>query len=364
MQWGLEHDADAGLRLAGTLAVFWQRGGHVTEGRSWLQALLDRVAALLELHGAAACRRQVAQAKALTGLSMTAFQHGDSAAGLATCEASVRLYRELRDRRGLGFALAWLGFVAMSRGDMVVAERALAEAVAVGQAIGDRLTLAFALGVRSTVLLVTQGDVTAARVECEESVRLAREAGALWGAAQSLLGLARIAVRMGHWDEARARCGQAADLFRELGDEYMVNVAHSELAHMERGAGNLDAARRLYQQSIVIWQDLGQRAAIAHQLECFAFIARAQNQLTRTAQLFGAAKALREALRTPLTGFERTEYDREVAALRVQMDAVVYASNWAVGRAMSLEQAIAYALADDDHQTHEPYTGLDEPATH
>jgi len=72
LQWGLEHDADAGLHLAGTLPVYWQRRGDLTEGRSWLQALLDRVAALPELHGAAARRRQAAQAKALIGLSRTA----------------------------------------------------------------------------------------------------------------------------------------------------------------------------------------------------------------------------------------------------------------------------------------------------
>jgi tetratricopeptide repeat protein len=363
LQWGLEHDADAGLHLAGTLPVFWQQRGDLTEGRSWLQALLDRVAALPELHGEAARRRQVAQAKALMGLSRTAVGQGDSAAGLAAGEASVRLYRELRDRRGLGFALAWLGFVAMSRDDMALADHTLAEAVALARESSDTLTLAFALGVRSTVLLITRGDVAAARAAGEESVRLARAAGSPWYIAQSLLGLARIVASIGQWDEARVRCREAVGLFSAMGDRQIVNMAHSQLAHIERGAGNLDAARRLYQQSIVVWQDLGQHAAVAHQLECFAFIARAQDQLPRAARLSGAAEALRETLGTPMTGFERMEYDREVAELRGQMDTEAYASNWAAGRAMSLEQAIAYALADDNHQAHEPYVGLDDPAT-
>ena len=55
------------------------------------------------------------------------------------------------------------------------------------------LMLAFALSVRSEILLVTRGDV-AARAACEESARLSRAAGAHWAAAQSLRGLARIAV--------------------------------------------------------------------------------------------------------------------------------------------------------------------------
>jgi len=232
----------------------------------------------------------------------------------------------------------------MNLGDMAVADRALAEAIALGRESGDTLTLAFALGVRSTVLLITRGDLKAARAACEESVRLARAAGSPWYIAQSLLGVARIAASMGQWDEARVRCREAVGLFRAMGDRQIVNMAHSQLAHMERGAGNLDAARHLYQQSIVVWQDLGQRAAIAHQLECFGFIARAQNELPRAARLLGAAEALREALGTPMTGLERTEYDREVAALRVQMDAEAHAAKWAAGRAMTLDQAVAYAL--------------------
>jgi predicted ATPase/DNA-binding XRE family transcriptional regulator len=343
LQWGLEQDADGALRLAGMLAVFWQRRGHVSEGHYWLQETLDRVAILPDIDGESTYRRRAAQAKALIGLSTSAFQHGDSVAGLAACEASVRLYQELGDRRGLGFALAMLGFVAMHRGEMAMAERALAEAVAVGRAIGDMLILALALGGHSVVLLA-QGDVATAHAECEESVRLARAAGAPWATAQCLRGLARIAAYTDHWSEARACCREALVLFRELGDQYMVNVAHSELAHMERRAGNLDAAQRLYQQSIAVLQELGQRSAIAYQLECFAFIARAQDQLAHAARLFGAAEALREALGTPLTGLERSEYDREVAGLRGQMDAEAYASSWAAGRALSLEQAIAEAL--------------------
>ena len=95
-------------------------------------------------------------------------------------------------------------------------------------------------------------------------------------------------------------------LFRQLGDRFRFNATYSELAHIERRAGNLEEARRLYQQTIVVWQEFGQRAAIAHQLECFAFLARAQDQLVRAARLLGAAEALRAALDAPMTTPERS----------------------------------------------------------
>jgi hypothetical protein len=43
---------------------------------------------------------------------------------------------------------------------------------------------------------------------------------------------------------------------------------------------------------------------------------------------------------------ERTEYDREIAELRANMDEKTFASFWAVGRAMTMEQAVSYAISE------------------
>src|SRR5262249_13832105 len=40
LAWALEHDAAAGLRLAGALWRFWLIRGHRHEGRTWLEGLL------------------------------------------------------------------------------------------------------------------------------------------------------------------------------------------------------------------------------------------------------------------------------------------------------------------------------------
>ena len=200
LQWGAKRNADAALRLAATLAEFWARRGYPTEGRAWLQALLDQVSALPELEGEAAQRRRAAQAKALLGLANMAFVTGDIAAALAAREASVRLYRQLGDRQGLGWALAILGYAAMLRGNTAEAEGALAEAIALGRETGDKLTLSFALGVQSRFLLAARGDLAAARVGSAESARLARETGMPWAMAQAVMvsgGYRRLRRRVG-----------------------------------------------------------------------------------------------------------------------------------------------------------------------
>jgi predicted ATPase/DNA-binding NarL/FixJ family response regulator len=358
LQWGAKRNADAALRLAGALASFWARRGHPTEGRAWLQALLDQVDTLPKLEGETAQRRHAAQAKALLGLSILVLVAGDIAAALAHREASVRLYRQVGDRQGLGRALELLASAAMLRGDWALVEHALAEAVALRRETGDTLTLSFALSMQSGLLLAARGDLAAARVGMAESARLARETGMPAETAQAVMGLANIAIRVGEWGEARTHMREAVTIFRQVGDHVRVNAAYSDLAHIERRAGNLEEAQRLYQQTIVVWQEFSQRAAVAHQLECFAFLARAQEQLVRAARLLGAAEVLRAELDSRMTIPEQAEYDREVTALHAQMEAETAAAQWAMGRTMTMEQAIAYALAGE---VPEPGPTLVEP---
>ena len=88
------------------------------------------------------------------------------------------------------------------------------------------------------------------------------------------------------------------------------------------------------------------RSAVAHQLECFAFIAKAQEQGERAVKLLGSAEALREASNSARTPQERIEYDRELAGLRAGMDEKTFDLLWEEGRSMNMEQAIELALQE------------------
>jgi hypothetical protein len=61
--------------------------------------------------------------------------------------------------------------------------------------------------------------------------------------------------------------------------------------------------------------------------------------------LFGAAEALREAAQTPQPLYRRANYERDLAAARARLDEAAFAAAWAEGRAMGMEQAVAYARA-------------------
>jgi tetratricopeptide (TPR) repeat protein len=152
-----------------------------------------------------------------------------------------------------------------------------------------------------------------------------------------------LARSLGDLDAARDYLERCARFLPQLRSKLMDALVYSELAHVERQVGAWQAALDYYRDTILRWQDLGHRAAVANQLECFAFIARAHDQVQRAIRLLGAADALRAALNAPMTDDERIEYDREIAALRSQSEAATFAVEWAAGGAMTLDQAVAYA---------------------
>ena len=85
---------------------------------------------------------------------------------------------------------------------------------------------------------------------------------------------------------------------------------------------------------------------MARELECLAYIAAAGGLAERAAKLFGAAEALRQSIGTTMTAYERREYDAAVAQLRAGVDAATLEAAWARGRALTLDEAVTYALAN------------------
>jgi hypothetical protein len=122
--------------------------------------------------------------------------------------------------------------------------------------------------------------------------------------------------------------------------------------HVEQG--NYDRAKTRLTESLTLFRDLRDRWAVSVGLEAVGVLATAQGQRAadprpggvHAARIFGAVEALRETLDAPLFPSYCGHYQRGVAAARAQLDAATFAAAWAAGRAMSLEQAIAYALEE------------------
>jgi hypothetical protein len=149
----------------------------------------------------------------------------------------------------------------------------------------------------------------------------------------------------GRLADARAWLDTAIAGYEEMGDRRLILMTRSELAHMLRRGGEIDEAEGLYRETLHGWQHAGNRGAIAHQLECFGFLATARKDFPRAARLLAAAEAIREVAEAVMVGTERAEYDAAVGELRAALDATALDSAWAEGRRMTTDEAVALAIS-------------------
>ncbi len=306
LRWSAETgEAETGLRLAGALWQFWFHRGYGSEARGWLEGALGRA------ESAGASARTVARAKALTGAGTMAWEQGDRAAARSQLEESVSLWRELEDEQGLALALQLLSVEMLSHGEHAVARSLAEESVAMFQRMEtDAFGLAISLAALG-IIVVSQGDYAPGSSLLEESIAISREAGDDWALSLPLRNLAVAAFKQGDYDRAAV----------------------------------------LLEESLIVLRDLGEKQFITRSLDYLAAVASVQGAHARVARLFGAGEALRGAVGASVLPFYRADYERGVDAARAGLDEQSFAEAWARGRAMTLEEAVGYALRAGETST-------------
>jgi tetratricopeptide (TPR) repeat protein len=344
LEWALIKKPDSALQIAGAANLFWTAGGFSAEGFRWTQKALEQVEKVPVQPDITAEQRLVARARALRGLTRLYLSLGDNVNAKRAAEESVALYRQSEDRRGLSFALVVLAYPLEFLGERVQAEAALQESYSIARAEGDVYAICRSLNRLARVILDLHDDLKLAQGYVEESLRLAREAGLRSQEAQSSEILGFITTHGNDFEAARSHFKESARVYQEIGATFNVILEKSNLAHLERRLANHDDALEYYRETIIAFRDMGQTGAVLHQLECFGFIALAQDQNERALQLFAASHRLREQSERPMTPDEQIYFDEQLTILRQKMDTMKFDSFWSKGFGMTLEQAIEFAL--------------------
>jgi tetratricopeptide (TPR) repeat protein len=344
--WALESDPESALQMVCSLAIFWRSRSYMTEGCKWCQAALARAEALsLTGHNIDPTRAQ-----AYSALAMLSINRGEHHTGQTAARQAVALARQVEEPLLLARALHNLGMSSTFLGDETLAFDSLRESEALCRKFGYKDDLAAVLESLAYVTIEIHGSQAVEQLQSymEESLALSQGSVDPDAAVRTEGILARLAFFRRDLPEARKHADLMLDLHREMGDQLSVTGHQSSMAHVARQIGNYQEALALYRETLPDWQKIGHRGAVAHQLECFAFIAKAQEQGERAVKLMSAAEALREASSSPRTPQERIEYDRELAGLRAGMDEKAFNLLWEEGQSMNMEQAIDFALGEND----------------
>jgi predicted ATPase/DNA-binding XRE family transcriptional regulator/Tfp pilus assembly protein PilF len=296
MSWALDADhAGTAARMGWALWHFWWIRGHHREGRRWMELVLER-----DLYPAL-------RARALVATGTLAFSHGDYERCERYAKEGLELSRQVGDERRAAWARVGLGVVAMSRTDHEVATPHL-----------------------------------------QEALRSFRELDEDFGVARMTACLGMVALMRGEEAKAIPMFEEGLAVARRIGDRTSAYITLYSLALMALSRGDHDNAATLFEEGITVSEQVGDLANVAYCLKGLGMVAGARYQMERCARLFGAAEGLLEDVGSPVYNYYEPDprlYERNLSAARSRLGEAAFEKARKRGRAMTFEQAVAYALS-------------------
>jgi DNA-binding CsgD family transcriptional regulator/tetratricopeptide (TPR) repeat protein len=301
LSWSLEQgEKELGLRLLAVSYLFWDTRGHQSEWHAWFERAMAA-------SGTAAPRTR---AKVFNAAAAVALSQCDFEAAKVYGEEALALWRELEDEEGIVSALTLLGFTA------VLSQRADIPVVAL---LEEAMELRPKLKDHSVI-----GNL----------LRLAGEVAGI----QDDLG------------RARALLEEALALFREAEDPYGIGPCLYDLGLVAFTRTDYDKASALLRESLRISWETSHKPITLYSLFGLAGVAAPRGQPARTARLSGAVEAMMKASRFEVAPLARsaTKYDDHRADALSRLGEEAFAAAWSEGKAMPLEEAVEYALSEEE----------------
>lgn len=287
--------AEAGLKIAGSLHWYFLVHNHLSEGRDWITRLQASKTAISPNVQAQAC---------LTSGFLACWQ-GDFATARPFLQTSLDLFDELHDGAGMTFSLHGLGFAANGLGEHAEGGQKFGRCLQTAREIDDKWLISIAL---HFIAIGTsfQGNYELARSQFEECIRLMQEGhGTAQGIAFSEFHLGRIARIHGDFPSSFAHHKTGLELFMRMGDL--------------RGIG--------------------------YSLFGFACLAQVEENPQRAATLFGATDLIRENLGALLEAVLQIEYEQTRGIVQEMLGEETFTTMWTEGHSMALEQGVHLALS-------------------
>jgi len=294
--------AEAGLRLAASLTWFWFIGGHWREGRLRLERALAR-------RGDA---HEAALPGAMQGAAFFAWRQGDNARANELGEEGLTLCRRLDDKPNMALMLMWLGIAAIRAPDL------------------ERATALF-----------------------RECVKVARGLGDAWTAALAAAQAGIVARHQGDCDRAIALHSEALAVTKQLGDGFTIVYNLRNLGHDTLQLGDYARAEGYFREGLTWGVDASyhQPWVTVECVEGMAQVASGQGRYERAARLFGAVDRLFEIIGHRRSPRDQSAMDGRIASARRGLGEATFDKAWADGQAMTLEQAVEYAVEPGEPDT-------------
>ena len=287
-------DATRAMRLLAATWRFWQMRGYLPEAR-------DRVDHILPLDGAPLDVQQRAY---------------DAAGGIAYWQG------------GMHDARAWYE-----------KEQALA------QQRGDEAGVAEAIYNNSFTYSLTPDEADKATALAQDALERYRRLGDRAGEGKALWGVVNSYVFSDEIGPALAMVEDSLVISRELGDRFQLGWALFTRGLILNKGGDPEAARRSYEEALAIFRETEDMTGYALVLDGLAVVDWGEGDRERAMKVAGAAAEI-----TNVQGMGLAEINRQTSQFYPEdmLAEQELAEAYAQGRKLTVEQAIALALHEDD----------------
>lgn len=303
LRWMIDSgDADGAMRLGAAMWRFWQLHSHLAEGRRWLTEIvaMDPDAEPTSVRG-----------RAVLALGSIAYWQNDFDATRPLYREALEIMRTVDDERGVQESLYNVAFLSLLERDPATAHVLLGESRAIAERLEDKRA----------------------------------RADTAWG-------LAMVAIQMQDWDDATRWATESEHLYGELEDLFGTGLARFVFYQVARYTGRIDEARAMMVATLQ-GADVRDGASSSSALELLAEIEMLDDNVDRAVKLRAASESLREnyggGSPPPLVDLSDIRAAACSGLGRSAVDAL-----WEEGRAMSWEEAMAFAMKDAGAESPSP----------
>ena len=322
------------VKMAVAMQGFWILGGHATEGREYIRAML--ALAPVQAHDTALGHTLYVGAALATS-------QGDYAEARRMLERCLALRRRLGNEFDIAAALSTLSVALVHSGDAEDAREREEEAMAIFRRLGDRR--GEAIGYQHLGQICVYGDDNRqARHHFEQSLTLAHEIGhlELRGECERMLG--EVALAGGDAAEALRRITRSLAVCQDAGDKRGEATALWWMGNLDLMAGKIASARIRLSGALRAFRAFEMRAELLECLDDYAVLARLDGALDDAVRLCAATARSRQRRGLVRQPTAERRWLGELATLRQRLGDRAFDDAWSQGQAWDINEAVRQIL--------------------
>ena len=145
-------------------------------------------------------------------------------------------------------------------------------------------------------------------------------------------------------EQARALYAESISLLSEVKSKNFLTYPVRRMGYAALRQGDHVQANAMFKESLVLNQELGHQVGVTACVAGLAAAIGARGDKIKAVELFGAVDSSLHVMDSPMFNTDQVEYQRDLSSVRSALDEMTFNAAWAKGHAMTLEQAVDYAM--------------------